>query len=209
MQNAGLTHERVRNLMDARDDRQFLIEHTGEGEKIVALILERDTHGTDALPVRRLTACQLLDDEIKQHLTRGQNRSGKCQNVMVQPLGEHSDIAGQPTRLGFVPPRESQFSDKVAIPTTASAIDPGLQLLAPRRRAFGETHERVGKARALAQNVKHIAVARRIAPGRPLSGAQALPGIGDRVVGFSPRALASSKCTPQVSASRCCSATRR
>jgi len=109
-----------------RDDRQFFIEHTGESEKIVSLILERDTHGTDALPVVRLAAGQLVDDEIKQHLTRGQNRTGECQNVMVQPLGERADIAGQPTRPGFVPPRERQFSDKVAIVTTASTIDPDL-----------------------------------------------------------------------------------
>ncbi len=105
----------------------------------------------------------------------------------MQPLRQHPDVAGQPTRPGFVPPRERQFGDEVAIVTTASAIDPGLQPLAPRCRAFGKTRERVGQARTLAQNVKHIAVARRlIAPGRPLSGAQALPGIGDRVVRLQP-----------------------
>jgi hypothetical protein len=69
--------------MDARDDRQFLIEHTGEGEKIVALILQRDTHGTDALPVLRLAAGQLVDDEIKQHLTRGQNRTRHSRIILA------------------------------------------------------------------------------------------------------------------------------
>ncbi len=29
-------------------------------------------------------------------------------------------------------------------------------------------------------------MARRVAPGRPLPGAQALPGIGDRVIGLQP-----------------------
>ena len=102
---------------------------------------------------------------------------------MVQPLRQHPDVAGQPTRLGFVPPRERQFREKASVVTAmAAAIDPGLQFYAPRRRAFGETRERVGQARALAQNVKHIAVAwRAITPGGLLPGAQALPGIGDRV----------------------------
>jgi hypothetical protein len=31
-------------------------------------------------------------------------------------------------------------------------------------------------------DMKHIAMARRVVPGGPLPGAQALPGIGDRIV---------------------------
>jgi hypothetical protein len=60
----------------------------------------------------------------------------------------------------------------------ANVVDLGLQPLAPRGGALGKTRQRVGEAFALALNVEHIAMARRVAPGRPLSCAQALRGIG-------------------------------
>jgi len=74
----------------------------------------------------------------------------------------------------------------VAWSTLAGTADPGLQRLAPRGGALGKVLQRVGEALALALDVKHVAVARRVAPGGPLPGAQALPGIGDRVVGPQP-----------------------
>jgi hypothetical protein len=125
---------------------------------------------------------------MKSNSIRRVARTGpaSAKNVVVQPLRQQPDVAGQPKRLGFVPPRERQFREKAAVVTAmAAAIDPGLQFYAPRRRAFGETRERVGQDRASAQNVKHVAVARRpIAPRGLLPGAQALPGIGDRAVGL-------------------------
>src|SRR3982751_5703181 len=68
----------------------------------------------------------------------------------------------------------------------AGAAGPGLQRLAPRRGALGETRQRVGEAPAPALDVEHVAVARRLAPGRLLPGAQAPPGIGEGVVGPQP-----------------------
>lgn len=70
--------------------------------------------------------------------------------------------------------------------TLAGVADPGLQRLAPRRGALGEARERVGEALALALDVEHVAMARRVAPGGLLPSAQALPGIGDRVVRIEP-----------------------
>ena len=48
MQNAGFTHERHGKLMGSRDGGQFFVEHAGEGEQIVALILQRDAHRANA-----------------------------------------------------------------------------------------------------------------------------------------------------------------
>jgi hypothetical protein len=59
----------------------------------------------------------------------------------------------------------------------AGAAELGLQLLAPRRDAFGDARQRVGEALALADDVEDIAMARRAAPGGLLPGAQSLPGI--------------------------------
>src|SRR3954452_4169139 len=80
-----------------------------------------------------------------------------------------------------------ELDDTLAIwiPLTGAA-DPGLQRLAPRRGARGKARQRVGEALALALDVEHVAVARRVAPGRLLRGAQAPPGIGDGVVGPQP-----------------------
>ena len=68
----------------------------------------------------------------------------------------------------------------------AGTADPGPQCLAPRRGALGQAGQHVGQTFALALDVEHVAVARRVAPGGPLPGARALPGIGDRVVGPQP-----------------------
>jgi len=65
-------------------------------------------------------------------------------------------------------------------------VRPILACSALRRGALGEARQRVGEALALALDVEHVAVARRVAPGGPLPGAQALPGIGDRVIGPQP-----------------------
>src|SRR4051794_3351188 len=73
----------------------------------------------------------------------------------------------------------------VWIPLTGTA-DPSLQRLALRRGARGKARQRVGEALAPALDVEHVAVARRVTPGRLLPGAQAPPGIGDGVVGPQP-----------------------
>jgi len=113
-------------------------------------------------------------------------------------------------RLGLGLPRKRQLGDKLVIGTTrAGGAGLGLQRMAPGRGALGEARQRVGEAFALALDVKHVAMARRVAPGGPLPGAQTLPGIGDRIVGIEPCSVASSRCTPQVSALRWCSAASR
>ena len=76
----------------------------------------------------------------------------------------------------------SNWNEFVVRTKLARAADLGLQLLAPRCGALGEARQRVGEAFVLALDVKDIAMARRIVPGGFLSGAQALPGIGNRVV---------------------------
>src|SRR5919107_1177480 len=60
-----------------------------------------------------------------------------------------------------------ELDDKLAIwiPLNGTA-DPGLQRLAPRRGARGKARQCVGQALAPALDVEHVAVARRIAPGR-------------------------------------------
>jgi hypothetical protein len=79
------------------------------------------------------------------------------------------------------------LGDKLGVGSlSAGAAGPGLQRLAPRRGPLGEARQSVGEAPALALDVEHVAVARRVAPGRLLPGAQAPPGIGDGVIGPQP-----------------------
>jgi hypothetical protein len=74
---------------------------------------------------------------------------------MTQPLGQRSDVAGQPRRFGFDLPRKLQLDDKLVVWTTRTcAVNPGLQLLAPRRGSLGETRQRGGKAFVLVLDVK-------------------------------------------------------
>jgi len=97
-------------------------------------------------------------------------------------VGQCSDVAGQPNRLDFSLPGRRQLSDKSVVGMLlANAVDLGLHPLAPRGGAFGKTRQRVGQAFALALDVEYIAMAWCLAPGGPLSRAQALPGIGDGI----------------------------
>ena len=117
--------------MNSRDVGQFSIEHTGEGEQIVALILQRDADRADTPCILRLPARQFRDDEIEQRSPRGQVRPGQCQNVMAQLPRERPDVAGKAGRLGLGLPRELQRDGSlVVLVTLARAADPVLQLLA-------------------------------------------------------------------------------
>src|SRR5690349_3542471 len=80
-----------------------------------------------------------------------------------------------------------ELDDKLAvwIPLTGTA-DPSLQRLAPRRGARGKARQRTGEAFTPTLDVEHVAVARRVTPGRLLPGTQAPPGIGDGLVGPQP-----------------------
>ena len=187
MQHACFTHEGLGDGVGLRDRGQLGIEHAGEGEQVVALVLQRDPHRADASCIPGLALRQLLDDEVEQRLPGGQGWARKRQNVMAQPLGECPDVAGQRMRLGLGLPGQHQLGGKLVVGTTlAGAADLGLQRLAPRRGALGEARQHVGEPLALVLDVEHVAVARRVAPGGSLPGAQALPGIGDRVVRIEP-----------------------
>ncbi len=104
---------------------------------------------------------------------------------MAQPLSERSDVAGQSLRLGLGLPCKlhGQFVVRTKLTRAANL---GLQLFAPRPRPLGEARQRVGEAFVLTRDVKHIAMARRVAPGSPLPSAQALPGVGNRAVRLQP-----------------------
>ena len=148
VQHAGLTHEGLRDGMGLRDVGQFGVEHASEGEQVVALVLQRHAQRSNAPQVLRLTFHQLLDDEIEQHLPRGQARPSQRQNVMAQPLSERSDVAGQSLRLGLGLPRK--FNGQFVVRTKPTrAVNLGLELLAPRPGTLGEARQCVGEAFAI------------------------------------------------------------
>ena len=81
--------------MGARDAGQFGIEHAGEGEQVVALVLQGDAHRADAPRFLALAGHQLRDNEVEQLPPRRQVRAGQGQDVVAQPLDERSDVAGE------------------------------------------------------------------------------------------------------------------
>ena len=132
MQNECFAHERFADGVGVRNGGQLGVEHAGEGEQVVALVLQRDPHRADASHVLGLAGGELGDDEVEQRLPGGQDRPGQGQNVMAQPLGECPDVAGQPMRLGLGLPGQRQLSGELVVGTTLAGADHlGLQRPAP------------------------------------------------------------------------------
>jgi hypothetical protein len=132
VQHAGFTHEILADLMGSRDVGQLLIEHAGERQQVVALVLQCDAQRANAPHIFGFALCQFLNDKVEQLLPRGQRRAGQCQDVMAQPLGERSDVARQPIRLGLGLSRLFQLDSKRFVwAALAGAVDPVVQLLAP------------------------------------------------------------------------------
>ena len=131
MQNACLTHDGYGYFIVSRDGDQLFIKHAGEAEQIITLVLQRDAHWADAPWILGLPVCQFLDDEVKQHLARGQRRAGKRQNVMAQPLRQRPHVAGEAGRPGLDLPRKIELDSKFIVWSTLSRTpDPVLQFLA-------------------------------------------------------------------------------
>ena len=78
MQHERLAHEGLGRVVDLSDGAQLAVEHAGEREQVVALVLERDAHGADALLVPVLVPVlarlQFGDDEVEYLLPRGETR---------------------------------------------------------------------------------------------------------------------------------------
>jgi hypothetical protein len=108
---------------------------------------------------------------------------------MAQPLGKRPDVAGQTRRLCLDLACQLQLGGKRVVRIMpAGAVDLVLQLLAPRSGTLGQARQRVGESFVLVLDVKYIAMARRLTPRGLLPGAQALPRVGNRIVGFQPLA---------------------
>ena len=95
MQHACLAHKGLGDGVSARDASQLGVEHTGEGEQVITLVLQRDTHRADASRVLGLADHQFRDDEVEQLSPRRQVRAGQSQNVVAQPLDKRSGVAGE------------------------------------------------------------------------------------------------------------------
>ena len=131
MQQARLTHEGLGDGEGACDVGQLGVEHAGEGEQVVALILQCHADRADASCVLGLASGELGDDEVEQLLPRCQVWAGQGENVVAQPVDERSDVAGQPMRLGLGLPRRPQLGGELVIWTPLpGAASLGLQRLA-------------------------------------------------------------------------------
>jgi hypothetical protein len=66
VQNECLAHEGLGDGVGTRNLGQLGVEHAGEGEQVVALVLQGDAHRADAPWVLGLAGGQLGDEEVEQ-----------------------------------------------------------------------------------------------------------------------------------------------
>lgn len=182
MQHACGAHDVFRQFVGARDHSQLVVEHSGEREEVVALTFQCRAYRPDAALVIPLAPFHLSDDEVEHLLSDVQARTGQRQDVVGEPCGERSNVAGKRMRSCFGLQGEPNPVGKVRILTCFHGL--GLQFFTSRLGPLGDAGQGVGQALALTLNVKHIAMTALVAPGGLLSGAQSLTCIGDRVVGI-------------------------
>jgi hypothetical protein len=115
VQHACLAHEGLGDGVGARDAGQLGVEHAGEGEQVIALVLQRDAHRADVPHVLGLADHQLRDDEVEQLPPRRQVRAGQGQDVVAQPMDECLDVAGQPRRPRLGQPGKRQLGGKLGV----------------------------------------------------------------------------------------------
>uniref|UniRef100_UPI001589ED68 hypothetical protein n=1 Tax=Burkholderia ambifaria TaxID=152480 RepID=UPI001589ED68 len=184
MQQACGAHGLVGHAASLGDRREFAVKYASEREQIIALVLQRHAQRADAAQIEPLALTQLLDDEVEQRLALGQRWPGQRQDVVTEPLGERADVARQGLRPRFSLARPAQ--PLAVVPGAATAARPAqlrLELQALRACPHGQPLQCVGERLTLALDVEHIAMAGRLAPSDPLSGAQPLGRIGNRVCG--------------------------
>jgi hypothetical protein len=135
------------------------LEAPRDGGLIIALVAQRDTHRADAPRILWLETLQFIGDEVEQRPPRGPVRTGQRQNVVAQPLDEGARV----------------LRDRLI-----RTVGLGLQVFTPRPGALGDARQRTGEAFALVDDVKDIAMPRRVTPGGLLPGAQGLVPAGRR-----------------------------
>ena len=86
VQHAGFPHEGLGDGVGACDAGQLGVEHTGEGEQVVALVLQRHAHRADASWVLELAGCEFHDDEVEQ-LSPGSAIPSFLSNAWVAAVG--------------------------------------------------------------------------------------------------------------------------
>ena len=123
--------EGVGDGVGACDSGQLGVEHTGEGEQSIALVLQRHPHRAEASCVLVLADREFGDNEVEQLSPGRQVRAGQGENVVAQPLDERSDVVGQPVCLRLALPGLPQLGgQRVVWSTLPGAADPDLQRLA-------------------------------------------------------------------------------
>jgi len=125
------------------DRGQLVVEHAGEREQVIALILQRDAYRSDATRIDMLAPAKLCDDEIEHFVANVQTRTGQRQDVVGEPGGERPNVAGQRMRSLFGLAGERDPVGKVWLLTCFPAL--GLQLFTSRPGALGDAGQSVGQ----------------------------------------------------------------
>ena len=100
MQQAHLAHKRLSHVMRLGDAHPFAVEHAGEREQGVALVVRRDPHRAHATHVLMPSFVQLGRDEVEHRLAHGHLGPGQRQHVVAQPMAERAHVARQRLRPG-------------------------------------------------------------------------------------------------------------
>ncbi|MFL9937401.1 hypothetical protein P0D88_52945 [Paraburkholderia sp. RL18-103-BIB-C] len=127
---------------------------------------------------------QFGDHEIEQGFACGELRTGKRQDVALEPMDEGLQIGGQYVGPRFIATQPFERGVEEAVVAASAGIGPTLlECHAFGAGATGDPGPQIHQRPALLQDMKHIAVTRRIGPGRFLAGTQPGAGVGNRVIG--------------------------
>ncbi len=165
------------------DGGELSVDVFGKRQELVALVLEGDSHGSDAVRGEVLANLHLPDDEVEEFTARGGVGAGQREHVLAHPPGEYEQVVDELNGCSLFLPRDGQFLGE-GLPFALGSGPPHLpfQFLPGSDATVGAVLEVGGHLSHLAFGVEDVPATRDARPGLCLSGAQALSGVGHGVL---------------------------
>jgi len=161
-----------------------------EREQVVALVLQRTTHRSNAVRAAVLTGAKLLDDVVVEALPSREVRADERKNVVLEPVGKRRDVRDELEGRDFLFAGERKpLGELLSLALPLEPPHSVLKLVTHGDHAIGAVLEERDHSPRVPQRMKDVAVTGSLGHRERLTGSQALACVGDRMSWTEPAGL--------------------